>query len=155
MAAIAYAKKYAINPNSQYKYFKLIGDNSGDCANFISQCLYSGGAPMLFNQNPWWYKNNKCSSSWSVAHELYWFLKLNYVNKAYGVKGFEITSLDYLELGDLIFFENNKKVIFHSAIITELNRPFPLISQHTPNAFNLPYTNSWSAYKYHFIKILL
>jgi hypothetical protein len=153
-SAVIYAKKYALIPNNKYIYFKLIGDNGGDCANFISQCLYAGGASMIYNkQTSWWYNNNTCSNSWSVAHELYWYLKINNTDNFQGPKGIETTSLNELKIGDLIFFENKKNIIFHSTIITNLDYSIPLISQHTPNALNIPYLKSWSAYKYHFIKI--
>lgn len=152
--AINYAKKYALTPNELYKYFKLINDTGGDCTNFISQCLYAGGAPMVYNnKNSWWYKNSTCSSSWSVAHELYWLLKINKQDNLQGPKGFEVTSLNSLKLGDLIFFENRKRVIFHASIITDFFNGIPLISQHTTDALNILYTNSWSVYKYHFIEI--
>lgn len=54
--SVKYALKYALNPNKKYRYFPLIKNNSGNCANFVSQCLYAGGAPMILSpKNPWWY----------------------------------------------------------------------------------------------------
>ena len=49
--AIAYADKYCINYNSAYNSYKGRG---GDCANFVSQCLYNGG----FQQDSTWYKHS-------------------------------------------------------------------------------------------------
>lgn len=159
--AVSYAIKYALKPNSSYRYFPLINDNSGDCANFLSQCLHAGGAPMNYsNQNPWWYKHNSASLkddiwsvSWTVAHSLYWYLKINQESNLYGVKGLEVRNASELQLGDLIFFRNDKGNIFHSAIVTSFLHNQPLISHHSFEALNIPYTSSWPASKLHFLKI--
>ena len=124
--AVQYAIKYALKPNPNYRYFPLTNDTSGDCANFISQCLYAGKTPMNFNgTTPWWYKhitgnmnNDTWSVSWAVAHSLYWYLKINQESNFSGAKGLEVMNPSMLELGDLMFFEDNKGHIFHSAIVT-------------------------------------
>ncbi|NMM64735.1 methylase [Clostridium sp. P21] len=155
-AAVKYAIKYALTPNTKYRYFPLIKDNSGDCSNFVSQCLYAGGSPMIFNKkNPWWYNNTNWSLSWTLAHSLYWYLKINEESNLQGCKGLEISDINALELGDLIFYENNKNVIFHSAIITGFSQNKPLVSQHSREALNISYLKSWRAPKYHFLKIHL
>jgi hypothetical protein len=156
--AVNYARTYALKPNPAYRYFPLQGEASGDCANFISQCLRAGGAPFSFNpRNPWWYKrkninNDTWSISWSVAHSLYWYLKINNELKLPGLKGIEVNSTQTLELGDLIFYQDTKGVIFHSAIITGFNK-IPLVSHHSYEALNIPYINSYKANKNRFIKI--
>ena len=156
--AINYARKYALKPNPNYKYFTVHGTIGGDCTNFISQCLRAGGAPFSFNpRNPWWYnskniKNDTWSISWSVAHSLYWYLKVNNQLKLPGLKGTEVNNTNNLELGDLIFYEDTKGVIFHSAIITAFNN-IPLVSHHSYEALNIPYINSYKSNKTHFIKI--
>lgn len=152
--AINYAKKYAIESNKSYEYFKVTNNIGGDCTNFVSQCLYAGGCEMIYNKkNPWWYNNNSCSSSWSVAHELYWLLKTNKKNNLKGPKGIEVASFNSLKLGDLIFFEKRKNVISHSSIITDFLNNVPLISQHTSDELNISFIKSWDIYKYHFLKI--
>lgn len=162
--AVKYAKTYALRPNPNFKYFPLINDTSGDCANFISQCLLAGGAPMNFNsKNPWWYntlntsntKDDTWSISWTVAHSLYWLLKINEQSKSSGIKGLEVSDINMLELGDLMFFENNNGAIFHSAIITSVSHSQPLISHHSFEALNIFYKNSWKATKIHLLKISL
>lgn len=55
--------------------------------------------------------------------------------------------------GDLIFYEDEKGVVYHSAIITYLSSPDPLISQHTFDALNISYLKTWKAKRMHFIKI--
>lgn len=162
--AVNYAINYAVMPNLAFKYFILYGDNGGDCTNFTSQCLNAGGAPMIFSgNNQWWYSNkstsnlldDKWSISWTVANSLYWYLKNNYAKKLYGVKGEEVPSVSMLEAGDMIFYQDSKGIIAHSAIITFFDDyGNPLIAQHTPNVLNIPYIKSW-AVKMFFLKISL
>ena len=163
--AVNYAKTYALHPNPNFRYFPLINnDTSGDCANFISQCLLAGGAPMVFNSaHAWWYKKANTAStkddtwsiSWTVANSLYWLLKSNQQSKALGIKGLEIQNTKLLELGDLVFFEDTKCNIFHSAIITSFRNSQPLVSHHSFAALNISYKNSWEANRLHFLKISL
>lgn len=162
-SAVNYAITYALNPNPKYRYFPLIGDTSGNCANFVSQCLFAGGALMDFNNHhPWWYKKyndnvmkDTWSISWAVAHSLYYFLKVNEsINSPY-VKGLEVSNKELLEVGDLVFFEDNRRVIFHSAIVTSFIGKEPLISQNSFDALNIPFRSSWTAYKIHFVKIII
>lgn len=163
--AVKYAKTYALSPNPNFRYFPLINNNfSGDCTNFISQCLLAGGAPMIFNSaNPWWYKrantanrkDDTWSIPWAVSHSLYWCLKINQQAKAPGIKGLEVYDIKLLELGDLIFFEGTNGAIFHAAIVTSFRNSQPLISHHSFEALNIPYKNSWGAVRHHFLKISL
>jgi len=158
--AVTYATSYALTPNPEYRYFPSINNNSGDCSNFISQCLNAGGLPMNYNsKSMWWYnhgtlntKDDTWSVSWAVANSLYWYLKTN------TDKAIEITDLNYLELGDIIFYENYNNVIFHSAIITSFitinGLKEPLISQHTYNALNVTFRKSYAYKGVHFIKII-
>ena len=162
--AVNYAKTYALSPNPGFRYFPLTNDTSGDCANFISQCLLAGGAPLLYNPpRPWWYqkansistKDDTWSVSWAVANSLYWLLKTNQQFNSTGIKGLEVQDISMLELGDLMFFEDNKGHIFHSAIITSFRYSQPLISHHSFGALNIFYKNSWKANRIHFLKISL
>lgn len=161
-AAVNYAVKYALKPNPAYKYFQINQNVGGDCANFISQCLLAGGAPMIHNsRNPWWYNNKSTSNtaddswsvSWAVAHSLYWLLRVNEESKLPGAKGLEVNNIKLVEPGDLVFFEDEKGLKFHSAIVTSISNDTPLISHHTYDALNIPYYSSWSATKVHFLKI--
>lgn len=161
-AAVNYALKYALKPNPAYRYFKLEENTGGDCANFLSQCLLAGGAPMVYNSNnPWWYNNKGTSNvqddtwtvSWTVAHALYWLLKINNESNLSGPKGLEVSNVNMLQPGDLIFFENNKGIKFHSAIVTSISNNIPLISHHSFDALNIPYYSSWPATKLKFLEI--
>ena len=163
--AVNYAKTFALHPNPSFRYFPLINnDTSGDCANFISQCLLAGGAPMIFNgTHQWWYnkantlstKDDTWSVTWAVAHSLYWTLKVNQQSKAMGIKGLETDDVSLLELGDLIFFEGDNGNIFHSMIVTGFIYSQPLVSHHSFEALNIYYKDSWPAEHVHYLKISL
>lgn len=161
--AVHYALMYGINPNPDFRFFKLIDNIGGDCTNFISQCLLAGGAPMEFKANQsWWYKANgknstnddTCSLSWSVAHSLYWCLKSRGKFNMPGLKGEEVYDVKLLELGDLIQLEDSRHVFFHSAIVTDISYGIPLVTQHTFNAVNRSYNELYKGKK-HFIKIFI
>lgn len=146
-AAVSYALTYALHPNPFYRYFPIVNDNGGDCANFLSQCLYAGG---LMMDNVWWYKHSvnnntrydRWSMAWAVAHVLYWRLKR-----------MEITTNRKITIGDAVFFEDKNGKIFHSALITSVAGGNVLISHHSFEARNIPISASWHGQKVHFIKI--
>jgi hypothetical protein len=152
ISAANYAIKYALKPNSKYRYFSPSGNIGGDCTNFISQCLIAGGAAMVYNSHPWWYNSKACSLSWSVANSFYKCITERAKLQLPGLKGIEVLNFRRLELGDLILYEDSKGTIYHSAIITSFNFDTPLVSQHTYNAANVSPIKS-KARKMHFIKI--
>ncbi|HCJ58387.1 MAG TPA: methylase [Clostridiaceae bacterium] len=160
--AVNYAKTFALSPNPGFKYFQIYETLGGDCTNFISQCLLAGGAPMTYTtEYAWWYNksgtydtnDDRWSVPWAVAHSLYWTLKVNNNSNIDAAKGLEVGSAAMLELGDLIFFEDDNGVIFHSTIVTGYSPIDTLISQHTYEALNIPYIRSWEAKRYHYLKI--
>lgn len=163
-SAVQYALTYALDPNPNFRYFPVHGDGGGDCSNFISQCLKAGGAPFAYGKDPWWYNRNNTSNtnahtwsiSWAVAHSLYWTLKIRGQNNMKGLRSREVESIDMLDLGDIIQYENFNGMIYHSAMITAFTEQdgnrLPLISQHTYNAKNIPYVKP-AARKAHFMKI--
>ncbi len=162
--AVKYALTYALRPNPKYKYFPLINDKSGDCANFVSQCLLAGNSKMNFDHNnQWWYRFSSASNtntdtwsvSWAVAHSLYYYLRNNENSKSQFTKGLEVSNPSELEIGDLIFFQDNKGTIFHSSIVTSIYYGKPFISQHSFQARNIYYMNSYKASKYHYLKIII
>lgn len=44
-AAVEYARTYALVYNKDYPNFDSGTPNSGDCMNFVSQCIHAGGMP--------------------------------------------------------------------------------------------------------------
>ncbi len=51
---MAYAHRYAFTRNPAYGAFDEIG---GDCANFVSQCLFAGGYPVRIAADGWYYRS--------------------------------------------------------------------------------------------------
>lgn len=159
--SVEYALKYALKPNPIFRYFYSENDSGGDCTNFISQCLLAGGAEMMYDINPWWYKRNNSgastyhswSFSWSIASSLYWNIMINTKDSLKGVKAKEERKAESLLPGDIIFYENFQNKIFHSAIVTDFSRGSPLISQHTQDLKNVPYLKPYSVKSMHFMSI--
>jgi hypothetical protein len=161
--AVRYSLIYALNPNSDYRFFAGHDDGGGDCSNFVSQCLRAGGAPFAYDSSPWWYRMNgvsqsddRWSLSWSVANSLYWTLKVRNKSKLKGLKANEVKDIELLELGDLIQYEDKSGRIYHSAMVTAFTRDrgviVPLISQHSINGRNITHFKE-KAKKMHFMKI--
>lgn len=126
-AAVEYANKWwnAYNPN--YPHF----DN--DCANYVSQCLRAGGAPLWGAPNRelgWWIGEGAWSFSWSTAHSLRWYL----AGSTKGLTATIVHSPAELDIGDVIIydFENDGR-FDHSAIVTKKIGDQPFVNAHTYN----------------------
>jgi len=122
-AAVEYAMRWWNKRNPAFLSFE---DN---CTNFISQCLYAGGLPMEFRENPeqgWWIKKDRWSYSWSVAHSLRWYLSTIPFLK-------QVNTAKELELGDLISYSwNGNNVWNHFTIVTGKDRDKePLVNANT------------------------
>lgn len=76
IAAVAYARQYAMNYNPQYPSYASSG---GDCMNFVSQCLHAGGMPMKTQGFLWYATNSTGSSSWKGVDSF-----LAYIRKTFG-----------------------------------------------------------------------
>lgn len=159
--AVEYALNYALSPNPAFRYFSLTYNAGGDCTNFISQCLLAGGAEMIYDKNPWWYNHSNISSSlddswslsWSIAHSLYWNIRKNTVENTEGIKAQVMPSADMLDLGDIIFYQNDENRIFHSTIVTDYNNGSPLVCQHTYDLKNVSYIKPYRVKEMHFMHI--
>ena len=112
--AIDYAHKWAFSRNPKYYNYDNIG---GDCTNFISQCIYAGSNIMNYSRVYGWYYNNANdkSASWTGVEFLYKFLL---TNKGKGPIGIE-TTIDNLEIGDIIQLSFDGKKFSHSLIVVE------------------------------------
>ena len=131
-AVYEYAKKWAYGRNPKYYNFDPVG---GDCTNFVSQCIYAGCGQMNYNRNNGWYYidgNNK-SPSWTGVEFLYSFLA---TNNNLGPKG-EETTIDKLEIGDVVQLSFNGQIFSHSLIVVEngTNTNNTLIAAHTYDIF--------------------
>ena len=123
--AIAYADRYCINYNSAYNSYKGRG---GDCANFVSQCLYAGG----FQQDSVWYKH---SVAWiNVMKQIAHFREYgNFMNANNG----------NLIKGNPIYFDWNGDGVYDHATICvgRNNSGTAILDSHTRDLYHATWTN--------------
>ena len=138
IAAVAYAKKWALARNSAYFDFENIG---GDCTNFASQCIYAGSGIMNFTPVMGWYYRTSYdrSAAWSGVEYLYKFL-VN--NKSVGPYGREVDP-DEVQVGDVVQLGNKQGDFYHSPVITSV-MPSILVAAHSYDALDVPL----SSYRY-------
>jgi hypothetical protein len=134
-AARSYAERHWNEPNPQFIHFDV------DCTNYVSQCLYAGGAPMNYTggrESGWWYKGRSggrelWSYSWSVAHALHWYLMSGRTD---GLSADQVGSAQELTIGDVICYDFDGDGRFeHSTVVTGADGAgMPLVNAHTSNA---------------------
>ena len=131
--AVRYAKRWALSANPNYYHFEGIG---GDCTNYISQCLYAGGAVMNYNkQNGWYYISSYSRApSWTSVIALANFL-LN--NKGVGPFA-HVEKIENLEVGDIIQLRQNPTHFNHTVIITQIQGNQIYVCAHSNDALNKP-----------------
>lgn len=138
--AVRYATKWALSRNPLYYNYDTVG---GDCTSFISQCIYEGCKTMNYSNNfyGWYYINgNEKSPSWTGVEYLYNFL-IN--NKGIGPYGKE-TSIEEIEVGDIIQLKTDKNVFSHSLIISKIdynNLDNIYVCSHTIDVLNKKLSN--------------
>ncbi|NMC57496.1 MAG: CHAP domain-containing protein [Eubacteriaceae bacterium] len=122
-----------------------------DCANFVSQCLYSGGMPI--NGSWYSYKMDDCffycgdvAITWSRAPEQYAYFK----KSEYNYKNILIKSIsdikdaikEGVKAGDLIYFDNDTDgTVDHAAIISKVDGGMIYYCAHTFSRYNQPLSN--------------
>jgi hypothetical protein len=129
--AVQYADAWWNGHNPAFLTFEV------DCTNFISQCLYAGGAPMHYTgkrDSGWWYKGRingreLWSFSWAVANS---FLRFFLTSKS-GLRAQEVGSPRELTWGDVIVYDWDGDGRYqHSTIITAIDpNGMPLVNAHT------------------------
>lgn len=135
-AARAYAERHWNRPNPQFIHFDV------DCTNYVSQCLYAGGAPMNYTgvrASGWWYQGKSggremWSYSWSVAHAFHWHLMKSRPGGGLGAE--VVGEAGELTVGDVICYDFDGDGRFeHSTIVTGADGAgMPLVNAHTANA---------------------
>jgi len=132
-AAAEYARKWALSRNPAYFNFDEY-NLGGDCTNFVSQCLFAGGAPMSL-KGGWFYKNlNNRGPAWSGVENLYLFLTSNKDCGPYG----HIAELSQAEAGDIVQLSFDGKIFSHSLLITTVTAEGVLVSAHTFDCVDRP-----------------
>jgi hypothetical protein len=129
MEAVRYAEQYWNSYNPQFKKFDV------NCTNYISQCLYAGGAPMVGYPNKssgWWMRNNDWSYTWTVAHALRWYLP----NAKKGLKSMEVPSATQLMPGDVICydFQGDGRFDHNTIVVAKDANGEPLVNANTYNS---------------------
>lgn len=136
--AVAYAHKWAHARNPAFGAFDEIG---GDCANFVSQCLFAGCGAM--NPAPdvgWYYRSMKNRSpSWTGVFFLHRFLTENRGRGPYG----QVAPLESAQAGDVLQLAFVEGLFTHSGLVVERLGGVPgpegiLIAAHTIDSDNRP-----------------
>lgn len=143
-AEIDYARKWAFSRNPAYYNFDKIG---GDCTNFVSQCLYAGGAVMNYTRDTGWYYNSihDRAAAWTSVEYFHRFI-MN--NRGVGPFG-EAVSISRISPGDIIQLGSDSR-FYHSLLVINVHDGVPYVAAHTFDAFNRPLT----AYVYDNIRCL-
>lgn len=122
MAAVKYARMWALNRNPKFKDYE---DWGGNCTNYISQCVNAGGVPMdSYGDNimkEWyWYSDTKRTPTWTGAQPFFEYLTGNNKDNTdnFGVYA-QVANYDELELGDIIQLVEDDKA-YHTMIITRV-----------------------------------
>lgn len=129
-----YAEKWWNGTNPKYMDFEV------DCTNFVSQCLFAGGAPMNYTgkrESGWWYQGKDggrelWSFSWAVAHSLQSYLS----SSKSGLRSEQVDSPHRLAIGDVICYDWDGNGRFqHNTIVTGFDAVgMPLVNAHTTDS---------------------
>ena len=147
-SAVNYARRWAFDRNPAFYDFSDLG---GDCTSFISQCIYAGSCQMNYTPTFGWYfiSPNDRAPAWSSVPALHQFLTANQQEGPFA----EETSIDLLELGDVIQLGDNTGRFYHSLLVTGFSAGTPLVSAHTNDAYNRP-LSSYSYYTARYLHLL-
>jgi hypothetical protein len=131
-AAVRYARAWALSRNPRYSDFTSMG---GDCANFISQCLHAGGAPMDYTEDVGWYYRSvrDRSPAWSGVFFLHRFLTRE---RGAGVFARRVERAELLQGGDVVFLLAGDR-IYHSLMVLAAS-PDPPVAAHTADSLMRP-----------------
>ncbi|ADM68569.1 hypothetical protein GMA19_00721 [Paenibacillus polymyxa E681] len=129
--AAAYADQWWDSFNPEFEGFDV------DCTNYISQCLFAGGAPIHYTgkrESGWWYKGRVAgrelwSYSWAVSNSLERYLG----SSSWGLTAEQVSRPEQLMLGDVIFYDWDGDGTFqHSTVVTAFDAGgMPLVNAHT------------------------
>lgn len=100
----------------------------GDCANFVSQCMYMGGIDMtrMWHENKYWRIDASSDFTYIRADQLYHYAV------SLGGQSIQNPSEDQVEIGDLVFYNTNYSGrLDHSAIVCAKENGVPVIAAHS------------------------
>lgn len=131
-AELDYARKWAFGRNPAYYDFSA---TVGDCTNFISQCLYAGGAVMNYARDVGWYYASvgDRAAAWAGAGFLRQFLLSN---RGVGPFG-EPAELSSVRSGDLIMLFGGGR-FYHTLLVMSVIGGMPYVAAHSFDALDRP-----------------
>lgn len=143
--AVEYARKYAFSQNPIFGNFRGIG---GNCTNFVSQSIYAGSCVMNYKPTFGWYYEtlDSRSPSWTGVDFFYNFMV---GNKDVGPFGID-TTLDALEIGDVIQLAKNDGGFYHTLLVVGFEGEDTLIAAQTDDAYARPL----STYEYDYARYI-
>lgn len=144
LAAVSYARRWALERNPMYYDFDEIG---GDCTNFASQCIYAGARVMNYEPTFGWYyiSPDDRSPSWTGVDFLYSFL-VN--NNSFGPFGRPVGQ-NQVQIGDIIQLGRADGTFYHSLVVSA-TFPRILVCAHSDDYLNRPL----SSYTYDNIRFI-
>lgn len=131
-AAVAYARKWALNRNPNFYDFSNVG---GDCTNFASQCVYAGSGTMNFTPLMGWYYRSSYdrTPSWTGVEYFYNFL---IKNKSVGPFA-HLVSPHEVQPGDLVQLGTQDGHFYHTPVIIQV-APVILVAAHDFDTLDNP-----------------
>ncbi|NBI30152.1 amidase domain-containing protein [Chengkuizengella marina] len=128
-----YADVWWENPNPDFRSF------NDDCTNFVSQCIYAGGASMNYTKSRasgWWYNSAREKDGWSFSWTVSQCLKNYLISNRNGLRAETVEDPRQLQIGDVIFYDWDGDSKFqHSAIVTDKDdNGMPLVNARTVNS---------------------
>ncbi|MBP3856956.1 MAG: amidase domain-containing protein [Ruminiclostridium sp.] len=141
---IDYAAKWAYSYNPDFYDFTELG---GDCTNFISQCVYAGGAVMNYTPDTGWYyiALSERAAAWTGVE---FFARFVLNNRGAGPFG-SLVRLRELRAGDVVQL-GDRSGFYHSLLVTDILYGIPYVTAHTYNVYNKPL----AAYSYENIRCI-
>ena len=123
--------------------------DGGDCANFVSQCLYMGGLDMdsLWNTNGYFahwgnYYESDYSGSFIRCQQLYNYLV------SIGAQAIRNPSASQVGIGDvLLYSKTGSSRMTHSAIVIDIRNGTPVVAAHSVD--EIRYRSDWSNREWH------
>lgn len=131
IAAAKYADKWWDSANPEFLSFDV------DCTNYVSQCIFAGGAPMNYTGKRnagWWYRGRSAkqelwSYSWAVSNSLHSHL----TGSKSGLRAEPVSSARELQLGDVICYDWDGNGRYqHTTVVAAFSADgSPLVNAHT------------------------
>ncbi len=131
-AVLEYAGRWAYERNPAFYNFNEIG---GDCTNFVSQCLYAGGAAMNPTPDTGWYYYSieDRAPAWTGVRFFYEFMVNNTGIGPYGVD----IPIEEIQVGDIIQLGKNDR-FYHTLLVVAIRDGVPYVAAHSKDVFDIP-----------------